>query len=130
MANPNARLAEAYTCFFTVLHKVTDLGLSYSVRGEISDAYESTPNSGAFTTYFADLLGQRRHQSTRRKHHGLPTLTYGLDGEGRPYTVSASSGQNPVSGTTYNSAGLPTAINLGSGPAMRMRTNTIPTQTE
>jgi len=37
------------------------------------------------------------------------------DGEGRVNTVSASSGQNPVSGTTYNAAGLPTAINLGSG---------------
>jgi RHS repeat-associated protein len=45
---------------------------------------------------------------------GLPTITYGLDGEGRVYSSSASSGQNPLTSTTYNTASLPTQINLGS----------------
>jgi RHS repeat-associated protein len=44
-----------------------------------------------------------------------PAITYTPDGEGRMNTVAASSGQNPVSGTSYNTASLPTAINLGSG---------------
>ncbi|MGB6669099.1 MAG: hypothetical protein WBE73_12190, partial [Candidatus Acidiferrum sp.] len=32
---------------------------------------------------------------------GLPTITYGAEGEGRPSTVSASSGQNPVTAANY-----------------------------
>ena len=38
-----------------------------------------------------------------------------MDGEGRSNTVSVPSGPNPVTGTTYNTASLPTAISLGSG---------------
>ena len=45
---------------------------------------------------------------------GLPTLTYGPDGEGRPNTVSASSGINPVYSTTYNPAGQATDVTFGS----------------
>jgi len=45
----------------------------------------------------------------------LPTLTYTPDGEGRPAIVTASAGQNPVAGTTYNPASLPTSMTLGSG---------------
>jgi hypothetical protein len=124
MANANGRLAEAYTCFppssspwsnscTTVL---TDLGLSYTPRGEVSDTYESTPNSGGVyyhvaQTYWANGIPYQLSGNT-----GLPaTITYTPDGEGRINTVSASSGQNPVTGTTYNAASLPTAINFGSG---------------
>ncbi len=47
---------------------------------------------------------------------GLPTtITNGVDGEGRMSTVSATSGQNPVSSTTYNTAGLISSLALGSG---------------
>jgi RHS repeat-associated protein len=38
-----------------------------------------------------------------------------MDGEGRPSTVRASSGVNPVSSTSYNPAGQPTDITFGSG---------------
>jgi len=44
----------------------------------------------------------------------LPTITFNVDGEGRTYSATASSGQNPLSSTTYNPASLPTAVNLGS----------------
>ncbi len=37
-----------------------------------------------------------------------------MDGEGRPYSVSSSSGQNPVSSTSYNTASATTQVNLGS----------------
>jgi len=45
---------------------------------------------------------------------GLPTISYNVDGEGRVYTVSASSGQNPVTNTTYNVASEALKTNLGS----------------
>jgi RHS repeat-associated protein len=45
---------------------------------------------------------------------GLPTITYGVDGEGRIYSASASSGQNPLSSTNYSVASLPTGVDLGS----------------
>jgi RHS repeat-associated protein len=54
---------------------------------------------------------------------GLPTISYGgtigstvgLDGEGRITQVTAGSGQNPVTGVSYNSASAPTQVNFGSG---------------
>ncbi len=39
----------------------------------------------------------------------------GLDGEGRVTQVTASSGQNPVTGVTYNTSSLATQVNFGSG---------------
>ncbi|MGB8524846.1 MAG: hypothetical protein WCD43_17925 [Candidatus Acidiferrales bacterium] len=44
----------------------------------------------------------------------MPAFTYAPDGEGRINTVSASAGQNPVTGTTYNVASEPTQVTLGS----------------
>src|SRR6185437_10089892 len=40
---------------------------------------------------------------------------YAPDGEGRVNAVSAGSGQNPITGTTYNVASEATQLNLGSG---------------
>ncbi len=118
MVNAKARLAEAYTCFSPCSTKLTDLGLSYTVRGESSDVYESTPNSGSFYYHTSQSYWANRGPNQLTGNIGLPTtITYAPDGEGRTSTVSASSGQNPVSGTTYNTASLPAAINLGSGSA-------------
>ena len=44
MDNVARRLAEAYTG----QSKTTDLGFSYSPRGEVTDVYQSTPNSGGY----------------------------------------------------------------------------------
>ncbi len=44
----------------------------------------------------------------------LPGITNGVDGEGRVSTVSAGSGQNPVTSTSYNPASEVTALTLGS----------------
>ena len=108
------RLAEAYTCGTTCATKATDLGFSYSARGDVLNVLESTPNSGGYynvgATYWANGL------TNTLSGVGVPTITYGPDGEGRVNTVSASSGQNPVSSTTYNlGPGLPTNVVLGSG---------------
>jgi RHS repeat-associated protein len=120
MANVKTRLAEAYTCATSsCTSKITDIGFSYTVRGETSDVYESTPNSGGYyhtsATYWAngalDVL-TAKYGSTAIT--GLPAFTYAPDGEGRTSTVSASSGQNPVTATAYSVASLPTQVTFGS----------------
>ncbi|MHB8527025.1 MAG: RHS repeat domain-containing protein [Candidatus Acidiferrales bacterium] len=116
--NSMGRLAEAETdtCASPITQSslITDEWFSYTARGEVQDVYESTPHSGGYfhvdETYWANgALDQISGLS------GLPTLTYTPDGEGRANTVSANSGQNPVSGTSYNVASEATALNLGSG---------------
>lgn len=119
MSNVKTRMAEAYTCTGSCTSKITDLGFSYTVRGEASDAYESTPNSGGYyhisATYWPngalDVLTAKYGTSGIT---GLPTFTYAPDGEGRISTVSASSGQNPVTATAYSVASLATQVTFGS----------------
>lgn len=114
MANAKGRLAEAYTATTQTGTKITDVGFSYTVRGEISDIYQMSPNSSGY--YHASM--QYWENGATKQVAGLPTLptlTYGLDAVGRINTVSASAGQNPLTGTTYNAAGLPTQLNFGSG---------------
>jgi len=57
MSNANGRLAEAYTCTMCPGTKITDLGFSYSARGETTDVYEWTTHSGGYyhitDSYFA-----------------------------------------------------------------------------
>ena len=95
MANAKGLLAEAYTCSGACTSKITDLGFSYTARGEVANALESTPNSNGYynvaASYWANgLLNQLSGVP------GVPTITYSPDGEGRVNTVSASSGQNLV----------------------------------
>ena len=111
MTNAKTRMAEAYTATSSSGTKITDLGFSYSLRGEVSAVYESTPHSGGYynmnATYWPNgALNQIGGLPT------LPTLTYTPDGEGRPAIVTASGGQNPVSATTYNTASLPTNMTI------------------
>ena len=113
MSDAKGRLAEAYTCSGSCSSKITDEGFSYDARGEVTDVYESTPHSSGYyhvtESYFAngapDVLSNLS---------GLPTITYNVDGEGRTYSASASSGQNPLSSTTYNNSSEATAVNFGS----------------
>jgi RHS repeat-associated protein len=118
MSNVATRLVEAYTCFSpcTMPYK-TDLGFSYSARGELTDTYESTPHS---TTYFHASQTYLQNGGTYQVtgNIGLPsTITYGADGEGRPTTVSASSGQNPVTAATYNLYASPNQLQVTFGSA-------------
>jgi RHS repeat-associated protein len=113
MGNAKTRLAEAYTCIGGCSSKITDLGFTYSARGETTDAWESTPNSGGYyhptTAYWPNGAIETLWIST------LPVITYGVDGEGRTSTVSANSGQNPVTVTSYNAAGQVSGVTFGSG---------------
>ncbi len=106
---PKGRMTEAYTG-----SKTTDLVFNYSARGETTDAWESTPHSGGYyhvtTSYWANGA------VNQLTGIGLPAITYGVDGEGRASTVSAASGQNPLTSTSYNLYAQPpqVAITLGS----------------
>ncbi|MHB8753412.1 MAG: RHS repeat domain-containing protein [Candidatus Acidiferrales bacterium] len=112
MANAKTRLAEAYTCVSPCSTKITDEGFSYTARGEVSDMYESTLYSGGY--YHAAASYWANGALDQLTGLGFP-MTYGVDGEGRPYSVSAGSGQNPVSSTNYNMASEATQVNFGSG---------------
>ena len=113
MALAKGRLAEAYTCTGSCTSKITDLGFSYDERGSRKDTYESTPHSSGFyhltAGYYANFA-----LSTLSGLPGLPSLTYGVDGEGRYKTVSASTGQNPVTNTQYDLTNYKTTMTLGS----------------
>jgi RHS repeat-associated protein len=123
MQNAMGRLARAYTCCNQGAN-ITDLGLSYSKRGETSDVYESTPNSNGYyhvsETYWANGAVDQLNAPSCSSNPCLPGLTsftYAPDGEGRTNTVSAGSGQNPVTGTNYNLYNSPPQITVtfGSG---------------
>ena len=105
MANPKGRLAEAYTGPNTA--KITDLGFSYSARGEVTDTYESTPRSGGYYQVSATYWANGTLNTLLSNLAGLPHWTYTPDGEGRPYGVAASSGQNPLTSTAYNGLARP-----------------------
>jgi RHS repeat-associated protein len=105
---------------------ITDEWFSYSARGESSTLYEKTPHSGSY--YSLSMSYWPNGALNTLSGIGLPTLTYGVDGEGRATVVSASSGQSPVisPGTTYNTSGRVTSVALGSGDTV---TNTFDANT-
>ncbi|MGA8030412.1 MAG: hypothetical protein WB992_24995 [Bryobacteraceae bacterium] len=105
-------MAEAYTGPSS--GRITDLGFSYSSRGEVTDTYEATPNSGGYYHVTATYWPNGLLNVLTPNQAGLPNWTYTPEGEGRISSVSASSGQNPVSSTTYSGFGLAATINYGS----------------
>jgi hypothetical protein len=88
MAYAKTRLAEAYSCVSPCATKITDLGFSYTVLGQPTDVYESTPHSSGYYhvtgTYYANGA-----LNTLSNLLGLPRITYGVDGEGRVNSASA-----------------------------------------
>lgn len=118
MTNAKGRLAEAYTtnsASCTGSGKIVDEGFSYSPRGESSDVWEQTPDSGGWyhvnATYWASGTLDTLNGGTSPLP-GLPAITYGgsagsgLDGEGRITQVAASTGQNPlINSVTYTNTG-------------------------
>jgi len=124
VSNTLARAEEAFTtnCSTTLL---TDEWFSYSVRGELTDVYESTPNSGGYYHTTAAYWPSGA-LSSLSGIPSVPTIYYGaggsgLDGEGRYTVVSDGSSINPVTGVTYSSTsttnplGALTGVTYGSG---------------
>ena len=121
LSNTKGRLVEAFTNSTCAGHEnvVTDEFFSYSARGEMTDLYESTPNSSGF--YHSNSSYYPTGAVETLSIPGIPAVTYGgLDGEGRYTTVSASSG-SLVTSATYstsssgNALGALTGITFGSG---------------
>src|SRR5258708_527736 len=115
MANAKTRLAEAYTCTGTCSSKITDLGFSYAPTGRQTDVWELTPHSGSnYYFHVTETPWPNGAINTVSNLVGLPTITYGADGEGRVSSVSASSGQYQVTSVSYNAASQVTALTYGS----------------
>ncbi len=117
MANAKGHLAEAYTGS----SKTTDLGFSYSARGEVTDAWQKSPNSGGWYHVTAGYwsTGPAGLLNTLTVPGITSMFTYNPDGEGRIYSVQAGSSYL-VSRTQYNdfdSGGpwRPQVVTLGSG---------------
>jgi RHS repeat-associated protein len=117
MSNVKGRMAEAYTCPPTgsCTPKKTDLGFSYTPRGEIQSSWESTPNSGGYlnvcTAYWPSGLLKSLNCIA-----SLPYVIYGnmdgsgLDGEGRVTNIWAQSGNTPLSSVAYNNTNSTTSV--------------------
>jgi len=122
MLNPKGRLVEAYTG--PSGSKTTDEFFSYSVRGEMQDAWECTPHSGAngcasVSNYYHVTAGYWANgvlNTLSSNISGLPNQTYGIDSMGRPSGVTANSSQNPnvVTSTVYDLATNRTTVTYGS----------------
>jgi YD repeat-containing protein len=114
MGYAKGRLAEAYTG----TSKTTDLGFSYTNRGEVATAYQSSPHSSGYYHIAAAYWPPQGLLDVLTPNMGssIPNWTYGLDGEGRVNTVSSSIGgqQNPVTATSYNGFSEPLGITFGS----------------
>jgi RHS repeat-associated protein len=113
MTNAKSRMAEAYTATCSTCAKITDVVFGYTPRGEVSDVYESTPNSGGYYHVVASYWANGAVNQVGGLP-GLPAIAYGVDGEGRAYSASDSNNRTLLTSTAYNVASLPTQVNLGS----------------
>jgi RHS repeat-associated protein len=112
MTNAVGRMAEAYTG--SANSKATDVGFSYSVRGELTDVYESTPNSHGYYHVGETFWPNGTLASLNSNVTGLPNQTYGVDGKGRISSITAASGQNPVTSALYDPVANQTTVTFGS----------------
>ena len=118
MLNTTNRLAEAYTAASSAGTKVTDMGYSYSARGDKTDVYESTPNSGGYYHTISSYYSNGA-LNTLSGISGEPSWTFGLDSLGRPNSIAetancGASCRTVLSSVNYN-LGRVTGINYGSG---------------
>ena len=77
MATAKGRMSEAYTATCQTCSKSTDLGFSYTARGEVATTYESTPNSSGYynvgMTYWPNAMVNTMSSPS------FPTFTYTPD---------------------------------------------------
>ena len=112
VSNPVGRLVLAYT----YLNPTTYSGdvFSYDARGEVTDYYQYSGSwyhiqQGYFANGATASLQGFNGMGTTTPLSDL--FTYGLDGEGRVYSILDTTTDAPILGsTTYNSASQPTAV--------------------
>ena len=126
MQNAKGQVAEAYTCSTSACStKLTDAFFSASpvtsgsmAGGVLSQMWESTPHSGGYfltqDTYFPNGSVGAISATLGGSSIGIPSLSYGVDGEGRLYSATDSTHSiNLVTATAYNPASSPTSITYG-----------------
>jgi RHS repeat-associated protein len=107
LVNTLGRLIEATIdlCAGTNDTLLSDEWFSYSLRGELTDVYQSTLHSGGYyhskASYWANGALNTLSLLNSSGASIIPTQTYSLDGEGRPISVTAASGQSPVTSVSY-----------------------------
>ena len=96
--------------------KITDLGFSYSPRGELADAWQRSTNSAGWYHVSGAYwpTGPTGLLNTLTVP-GLPLLTYNPDGEGRIGKVLAGSAYlaNSTQYNNFQSGWRPMVVNLG-----------------
>lgn len=109
-ANSLGRMVEAVTnaCNSTA---IVDEWFSYDARGQMLDMWESTPHDGGGYYHTIATFAPNGSISTLSVP-GLSTETYGLDGEGRPYSLQEGS-TYVVHDVSYTPAGQPLVIDIG-----------------
>ena len=124
MTNAKGQVAEAYTCATSACTtKLTDAFFSASPittgttkGGVLSQMWESTPHSGGYfltqESFYPNGSVGAMSAELGTASIGIPSMTYGLDGEGRLYSASDGT-HNLVTATAYNYASLPTSITYG-----------------
>jgi RHS repeat-associated protein len=147
MQNVRGNLAEAYTCAGSCSTKLTDLFLSLTpvisapqvivtrigsrtivttIPGHptgqtIADLWEATPNSAGYfhTSSLSNGNGTLASMSAVEgtTSIGIPSVTYGIDSLGRPYTATDTTNSlGLVSSTNYNdTTGTVQGITFGNG---------------
>ena len=110
--NPYGRMVEAVTDSCSSGTLITDEWFSYDKDGHVTDMWEKTPHSGTYYHSVATFAGNGVPLTVQLANPNLYTMTYGLDGEGRPNTLNGNS-TTIVNGTTFNASGQPTHIGLG-----------------
>lgn len=106
---------------------MADTWFGYSLRGEVTDIYSSTPNSAGYY-HVAKSYWANGAVETLGGIPGVPTISYGADGEGRPSTVTGGTTQNLVTTTSYNPSSQVTGVtSVRWTPTL---TSTIPTPVE
>jgi RHS repeat-associated protein len=120
MQNAKGNLAEAYTG--TSSAKITDefFSSSYSTSGAttggvIAQVWQSTPHSGGYFLT-SDTFYPNGVQGARSTSYGAPSVSYVLDGEGRPITATDTTHSlNLVTSASYNPSGSATGVGYGNG---------------
>jgi RHS repeat-associated protein len=114
VSNVLGRLTEAETdtCAWPVTQSslLTDEWFNYTVRGETTDLWASTPHSGGYNHTQASYWANGATNTVQMIGGDGYGNAYNLDGEGRVYSTSST-----VTGTSYNNASQPTQVNYGSG---------------
>jgi RHS repeat-associated protein len=114
VANNLGRMVEAETdnCSVPIV-PITDEWFAYDKRGLVTTQWESTPHSNGYyessVSYYANSV-----VSSLSGIPNYPTIVYNLDGEGRQASATQGVSLSLVSGTTFNAAGQPKVVTIGS----------------